>query len=395
MNEATVLLQSHLARYESQLDSVFSFWANHGYDSQFGGFMTYLDKEGNHFSTDKSVWALGRGIQTFAWYYQEVKPSIRFLNVALHTFEFMKKYAYDVDHRMYFSLTQEGLPIQKRRYWYSEAFASTGSIQLYSVTKDPRHLALALQSYQTMRDLYYHPEKTPPKFDPSTLQGYSLAPSMILLKTAQTMRLFDTTNQDQYNQDIEFAIERILSKHVVCEKQAVFEYVSTIKPSLTSPRDRLINPGHAIEAAWFLLDEYLYDPQKYAHLLPIVKNMVDWMVELGWDKEHGGLLSFVDYEKKPLEQLEWDMKLWWPQCELLIASLQLFIVTQEDKYLELYLQTFDYFFKHFQIDDLEFVGYLHRDNSVASTLKGNLFKGPFHIPRMLLINYRLLKDYLG
>ena len=32
----------------------------------------------------------------------------------------------------------------------------------------------------------------------------------------------------------------------------------------------------------------------------------------------------------------------------------------------------------------EWYGYLHRDGTVAQPAKGNLFKGPFHIPRMML-----------
>jgi N-acylglucosamine 2-epimerase len=32
----------------------------------------------------------------------------------------------------------------------------------------------------------------------------------------------------------------------------------------------------------------------------------------------------------------------------------------------------------------EWFGYLRRDGSISSRVKGNLWKGPFHLPRMLL-----------
>ena len=40
----------------------------------------------------------------------------------------------------------------------------------------------------------------------------------------------------------------------------------------------------------------------------------------------------------------------------------------------------------------EWFGYLHRDGSVAQPAKGNIFKGPFHIPRMLIKSHQLLTE---
>ena len=41
----------------------------------------------------------------------------------------------------------------------------------------------------------------------------------------------------------------------------------------------------------------------------------------------------------------------------------------------------------------EWFGYLHNDGSIISTLKGNLWKGFFHIPRMKLISWQLLENF--
>ena len=46
----------------------------------------------------------------------------------------------------------------------------------------------------------------------------------------------------------------------------------------------------------------------------------------------------------------------------------------------------DYSMKNFADKECgEWYGYLHYDNTVANPLKGNLFKGPFHLPRMVMI----------
>lgn len=80
------------------------------------------------------------------------------------------------------------------------------------------------------------------------------------------------------------------------------------------------------------------------------------------------------------------MKFWWPQCETVIASLYALKLTGEQKYFDIYLETHDWIVKHLKDSQYpEWFGYLHRDGSVAQDAKGNLFKGPFHIPRMLTL----------
>jgi N-acylglucosamine 2-epimerase len=53
----------------------------------------------------------------------------------------------------------------------------------------------------------------------------------------------------------------------------------------------------------------------------------------------------------------------------------------------------DWAWEHLKAPDYpEWYGYLHRDGSVAQPAKGNLFKGPFHLPRMLMISERLARE---
>ena len=79
------------------------------------------------------------------------------------------------------------------------------------------------------------------------------------------------------------------------------------------------------------------------------------------------------------------MKFWWPQCEAIIATLYAYQATKDPKYLEMHQLIHEYTFNHFPDREFgEWYGYLHFDGSVSQPAKGNLFKGPFHIPRMLM-----------
>ena len=55
----------------------------------------------------------------------------------------------------------------------------------------------------------------------------------------------------------------------------------------------------------------------------------------------------------------------------------------------------DWTYRHFP-DPVygEWFGYLHRDGAVSHRLKGNLWKGPFHIPRMQLTCWEIAERIL-
>ena len=89
------------------------------------------------------------------------------------------------------------------------------------------------------------------------------------------------------------------------------------------------------------------------------------------------------------------MKFWWPQTEAIIATLYAYQATGDERYLDLHRQVSDWTYGHFPDHERgEWYGYLHRDGTVAQPAKGNLFKGPFHVPRMMICGYRLCAELL-
>ena len=48
-------------QYKDELmNNVLPFWLNHSQDTEYGGYFTCLDREGNVFDTDKFIWLQGR-----------------------------------------------------------------------------------------------------------------------------------------------------------------------------------------------------------------------------------------------------------------------------------------------------------------------------------------------
>lgn len=382
-----------LSFYEKELEETLNFWYEKGYDKVHGGFYTCLEKDGSVYDTSKAVWAQGRGLWVFAKTYNLIKKDERYLNAALDAYKFIKNHCYDSDKRMFFTVTEDGRPIQKRRYWFSESFAVVGSVELYRATKNVEHLNTAKETFDTLLKVKKGIIKTEPKFNPKTNNCIALASPMILLVTSQILREIDVENTDYYNQIIDESIEEI-KLHYHPEIKAVLENVNPDGSITEGSKGRLVNPGHSIEASWFLMNEANY--RKDEELMNLALNILNFSFDLGWDKKYGGLLYFVDVENKPVQALEWDMKLWWPHSEMLIAFLMAYKLTNDDKYLEKYKLVHDFTFKHFKDEEHgEWYGYLRRDNQISTDLKGNIFKGPFHIPRCELENILQIKEILS
>ena len=127
--------------------------------------------------------------------------------------------------------------------------------------------------------------------------------------------------------------------------------------------------------------------------MQLALQILDWSWEWGWDKEFGGIINFRDCCNFPPQDYSQDMKFWWPQTEAIIATLYAYQATGDKKYLEMHQQISEWTYAHFPDKEYgEWYGYLHRDGSVAQPAKGNIFKGPFHIPRMMIRSYLLCRE---
>ena len=385
--------ESLLSFYEKELDQTLKFWYDFGYDKVNGGFYTCLTRDGKVYDGDKAVWAQGRGTWIFAKAYNDIKKDPKYLKAAEDGMKFIKDHCFDKDGRMYFIVTDKGVGVQKRRYWFSESFAVVSSIELYKATKKKEYLELARNTFKTMLDVKNGKIKVEPKFNPEVVNCITLASPMITLVTSQILRDIDVERKEYYHQIIDDCIAEIkLHYHPECK--AVFENVGVDGSLVEGSRGRLINPGHSIEASWFLMEESKYRNND-KELLELALNILNFSFELGWDFDVGGLRYFVDQQGYPVQALEWDMKLWWPHNEMLIAFLMAYKLTGREKYLDKYKLVHEYTFKHFKDEKYgEWYGYLHRDGSVSTDLKGNIFKGPFHIPRCEIINVLQLKEIL-
>lgn len=384
-----------------QLDLSANFWLEHGIDKVNGGVYTCLDRKGEVFSTDKSVWMQGRCGWIYSWLCRLYGARPEWLEAAKSCIDFMEKYCInpEADGRMYFTVTAEGRPLRQRRYYFSEAFYAMANAEYYGVTGDRACLARARRAYDLYWDLSHgkeDPTGLGPKTIPETRTGRAFGIPMIYLNVTSVMQRVDPERAELYAQRADACVEDIFRYHVHPELKCVLENVAEDgEARLYYTEGRVVNPGHDIEGVWFLL-EYAKRTGKTEYVARAAQ-IFDWAIEAGWDKEYGGLLYFVDALGRPPEAYEHDMKLWWPHNEILISSLMLYRDTGDEKYLDWFYKTLDYCKEHFADSEYgEWYGYLRRDGKPTEPpCKGSTFKGPFHLPRMLSITDQVIGEILG
>lgn len=378
-------------RFRSELfESVLPFWEHHGPDPDHGGFLHYLDRTGRPIALRKSGWLQGRAAWCFAWLYNRFERRPEWLALSRTAAEFVRDAVIDpADGRCYFQVTQDGRPLRKRRYLFTEVFAAMGLAE-YGVASGETWAAERAQALATLvEELPEAPGALPPKYDPHQWRMRDHSIVMIRINLYQQFRrLFGA---EEYTSRIDGLVNELFRYFVHEEKHALLESVWEDGSLHDSPEGRTVNPGHAIETAWFLLEEAR--TRGDTTLRDRAAQILDWSLDLGWDTEHGGLFSFVDVDGNPPHQVEWDMKYWWPHTEALYATLLAFADTRREVYWDWFERIADYSFRRFADPEHgEWFGYLHRDGSVSLTVKGNDWKGPFHVPRALFLVWRLLGE---
>lgn len=393
-----IRLRELRAKYHADLtEDILPFWLNHGLDRVNGGVYTCVDRDGSLIDTTKSVWFQGRCGYVFSSAYLTVEPRAEYLEMARSCVEFIENHCFDpADGRMYFEVAADGTPLRKRRYLFSECFAAIAMAEYSRAANRPEYARKALRLFADIIRFMDDPVLCPPKGLPAAAgRGHSL--TMILINTAAVIRR--ALPDPILDERIDASVEQ-LRLFVKPEFKALLETVGPNGEFIDTINGRVINPGHCIETSWFLLEEARFRAESGADgvepLRELALTVLDWSWDWGWDPLCGGIINFRDCRNLPPQDYSQDMKFWWPQTEAMIASLYAYMATGDERHIERHRMAHEWAYEHFADPEYgEWFGYLHRDGTVAQPAKGNIFKGPFHIPRMLVKSIELIDDLLA
>lgn len=376
-------------QYKTELlDKVLPFWLEKSQDKEYGGYFTCLDREGNVFDTDKFIWLQGREVWMFSMLYNKVEKKQEWLDCAIQGAEFLKKYGHDGNYNWYFALTREGQPLVEPYNIFSYTFAAMAFGQLSIATGSKEYAEIAKKTFDIVLSKIDNPKGKWSKAHPGTRNMKGFALPMILCNLA--LEIEPLLDKDFMEKSIYNCIHEVLDVFYRPELGLIVENVSVDGQLLDNFDGRSLNPGHAIEAMWFIMD--LGVRLNRRDLIEKAVKIALQEVEHGWDKQYGGIFYFMDRLGHPVQQLEWDQKLWWVHIETLITMLKGYQLTGSEACLKWFEKVHDYAWGHFADKDYpEWFGYLNRRGEVLLPLKGGKWKGCFHVPRGLYQCWQILE----
>ena len=368
-------------QYQKELlEKVVPFWEKNSKDEEFGGYFTCLDRQGKVFDTDKFVWLQAREVWMFSSLYNRVEKKAEWLEMAEHGARFLLDHGHDGQLNWYFSLTREGQPLVQPYNIFSDCFATMAFGQLYQASGNQKYADVAKQTFDNILARKDNPKGQYNKLVDGTrpLKGFSLP--MILCNLS--LEIEHLLPVELVNQTMDEAIHEVMNVFYQPDTGLILENVKPDGSFSDSFEGRLMNPGHTIEAMWFIMD--LAERRKDNALMQkAVKIMLDTL-KYGWDEEFGGIFYFLDIKGNPPQQLEWDQKLWWVHIETLISLIKAYKHMGNAECLQWFQKVHDYTWKHFADPEYdEWFGYLNRRGEVLLPLKGGKWKGCFHVPRGL------------
>lgn len=382
-------MQHFAEKYKNELiQNVVPFWEKHSIDREGGGFFTCLERDGKVFDTDKYMWLQGRQIWTMSMLYDKLEARESWKEMAIHGADFILKNGRDKQGDWYFSLDRNGNPLVQPYNIFSDCFATMGLAALYKITGKDEYGQVAQDTFNRIVARQNNPKGIYSKAYPGTrnLKGFSLP--MILSNLS--LELEHIVGSELVDKLIDEVIHEVMEVFYQPETGLIMESVHLDGSFSDTFEGRLVNPGHIIEAMWFMMD--LADRRSDKVLMQKCVDIAIRALEFGWDENYEGILYFKDILNRPAQQLEWDQKLWWVHLESLVCMAKGYTYTGDER-CKVWFEKLDaYSFKHFADPEFgEWFGYLNRQGDPLLTLKGGKWKGCFHVPRALFKVYETLK----
>lgn len=391
------------------------FWER-AIDTEDGGVFTCFTNDGSKLVSDKKyIWSQGR----FLWLccnLQKLKEqgviqlSERWNEAMDKTYGFLTQNALMENNHVVFAVKKDGGKIKGHMDTsiFADCFYVLGCNAYAFYKRDKNVFDNTLIIYNTIKQRVENDEfSSEPYPIPAGYSSHSIP--MILLNVAQ--ELYETAlslnhmSKDDLLTDVRMFLDQIANKFT--DNNRIIEMYSSSSNQEGALLERHLNPGHTIESAWFMLHGInQLKPEGRKEYLSYLSTVSNNALTLGWDRQHGGLLRFVDKEggipkgeeiQTPYESLikdTWDTKLWWPHAEALYTTLLLFYETKNQYWLEWYQKVADYVFNTFPNPNENIGEWIQIRNREGYPLKKVValpVKDPFHIIRSYTLIIKLLE----
>ncbi len=404
-------------------DELLPYWRTHGVDHEFGGYLTYYDRNGKPTGeTIKTLICQTRMIYTFSSIHRAgLDPGNTFIEGARQGVEFLIEHFWDDTHSgWYWTVERDGTPANESKLAYGHSFAMYALSEYGMASGDHRGMEWAVKTFETLQAFaadnryggyYEFFERDWTKKRPGVYGGdrKSFDVHMHLMEAFTNM--YEATGAPIYREKtletIGVLFDRIIHPEFGTgmaqflpdwspEKAVLFRDVWGSDRDVHDDEGRPLDNtsfGHNVEFAWLLGHTIRILGLDVSPYKERMRKLYDHCVEYGVDYKNGGVFC-EGPNRGPARERN---KEFWQQAECLVGLLDAFFVLGDPKYLAAYEKVHRFVMDHVINREVgEWFPLFDENNNLLWDYMGHAWKINYHTVRsMIQSEDRLNKIILG
>lgn len=374
---------------EQELENILDYWMKYAIDEKNGGFTGRIDDDGNVYDdAPKGSVLNSRILWAFSAAYH-LTQNKKYLPVAERAFQYLTEKFIDKEYGgVYWTVDYKGHPLGTKKQIYAISFSVYALSEFYKATKNERAKHFATSLYNDIIK-YSYDKKNGGYIEAFSRSWNELKILQLSAKDANERKSMNTHlhvleafanlyciwPQPILKQQI-IELVNIFAEHIISKKNG---HLLLFFDDEWNCKSQIISYGHDIEAAW-LIEEATALLNDELLLLKIKNNSIALAdaAQEGLD-EDGGL--WYEYDKTNQKLIK--EKHWWVQAEAMVGFFNAWQISNDEKYLNQSLQTWD-FVKKYMLDKNKgewFWGLNENDSPMKNEDKVGIWKCPYHNSR--------------
>jgi cellobiose epimerase len=376
--------------YTELTKNILPYWQNKMVDKENGGFRGSIDFNGNIDKlASKGAVLNTRILWTFSKAFTVLKNQEYYI-LAKRAYDYINKNFKDKEYNgVYWELDFKGLPVNTRKYCYTQGFWIYALSEYYKASNDPDSIGLALDIFSIIEDKAL--DKTKNGYIEAFARDWSITGDVRISekdlnenKTYNThlhllegyTALLEVTKNVKVKKSLENLVNLMLDKFY----NPVNHHFLLFFDDEWNIKSDLVSYGHDIEGSWLLWDavKSLDNPDLEKRALPVVLDIVNTTIKESIDNDGGQF-----YEGNSKEGVKDTDKHWWPQAEAAVGFLNAWQISGENKYFDQAFQSWKFIEKY--ISDKkngEWFWKVTREGSPYNTeVRAGFWKCPYHNSR--------------
>jgi cellobiose epimerase len=400
---------------------IIPFWMNRGIDKQLGGYLTCYDRNGNLDlrNTNKYLVSQTRMIWGFSVFSQLLSDNNSCKDAAAHGVDFLITNFWDrANEGWFWQVTRDGSIVDDGKILYGQCFAIYALAQHYLSTGDLRSLEYAERTFNiihcactdSVRGGYYEIFNSDwtlanPGFDGGDRKTLDIHMHMMECLTT----LFQASGKQIHKRRLMEVIELINSKMIDRENGCGLNQFDLYFNSISEVAIRRFWPevrqrelsgngayttsyGHNLELVWLLRRAYeiLRIPDEIDEQM--IRALVNHTLKFGIDWNNGGIYQDGLIDGPAIRR----DKEWWQHAEALVGLIDAFILFGDQRYLDAFLNVWDFSNKNLiNHEQGEWMTLVSENGVPIESDLGNTWKACYHTGRAMHETLTRLNILLG